>query len=205
MAPVALAGDYNGDGMVDNIDYVVWRKSMNQSVPPFSGADGDGDGVIDQDDYDVWRANFGSSAAAATGTAAALTVTDAGSNVVPAESLPIVVTPAFRQSDVVAAASDVGSSSEQVLFRRSSRPAGEATAAHRPAPRSAFDPRRVASARANDAALLALVSARAADRGATDAAETVWAGCDSADASNASSCDTLDLAFATLGSFALRG
>ena len=28
-------------------------------VPPFSGADGNGDGMINQNDYDVWKANFG--------------------------------------------------------------------------------------------------------------------------------------------------
>jgi hypothetical protein len=28
-------------------------------VPAYSGADGDGDGMIDQDDFDVWKANFG--------------------------------------------------------------------------------------------------------------------------------------------------
>jgi hypothetical protein len=55
----ALPADYNDDNLVDAADYVVWRKTLNQSVAHFSGADGDGDGTIDQDDHGVWRANFG--------------------------------------------------------------------------------------------------------------------------------------------------
>lgn len=30
-----------------------------QVVPQYSGADGNGDGLVDDADYDVWRANFG--------------------------------------------------------------------------------------------------------------------------------------------------
>jgi hypothetical protein len=48
-------------------------------VPPFSGADGDGNGVVDQADYDIWRANFGRTAptiANASAVAAALVETD---------------------------------------------------------------------------------------------------------------------------------
>jgi hypothetical protein len=53
-------GDYNLDGIVDAADYVLWRKTFNQSVAPDgSGADGDGDGIIDDGDYDFWRTRFG--------------------------------------------------------------------------------------------------------------------------------------------------
>jgi hypothetical protein len=48
---VGLAGDYNGDGMVDAADYVVWRKS---------------DGT--QAGYDRWRANFGATIGAGSST-----------------------------------------------------------------------------------------------------------------------------------------
>ncbi|HEX3599261.1 MAG TPA: endonuclease, partial [Lacipirellulaceae bacterium] len=58
-----LAGDYNGDSIVDAADYIVWRSLEGQSVTAFSSADGDGNGVIDNADYDVWRANFGLTAA----------------------------------------------------------------------------------------------------------------------------------------------
>ena len=51
-----LAGDYNGDSIVDAADYVVWRHSQGASITAYAGADGNGDGVIDDADYDVWRA-----------------------------------------------------------------------------------------------------------------------------------------------------
>jgi autotransporter-associated beta strand protein len=44
----SLAGDFNGDGMVDAADYAVWRKGLGT--------------IYTQDDYDDWRANFGQSA-----------------------------------------------------------------------------------------------------------------------------------------------
>ncbi len=44
----SLAGDYNGDGVVDAADYVLWRKDPNAH----GGAGG----------YDTWRANFGATA-----------------------------------------------------------------------------------------------------------------------------------------------
>jgi hypothetical protein len=55
----ALPGDYNLNGVVDAADYVLWRKALGSSVPQYSGADGDGDEMIGEGDYGVWRANFG--------------------------------------------------------------------------------------------------------------------------------------------------
>ena len=60
-----LAGDYNGDLVVDAADYAIWRHLVGQSVTPYSSADGDGDGTIDNADFDVWRAHFGQTATAA--------------------------------------------------------------------------------------------------------------------------------------------
>jgi Dockerin type I domain len=58
--PPSTTGDYNGNGVVDAADYVVWRKTLNQTVPePGDGADGDRSGVIDQGDYEFWRMQFG--------------------------------------------------------------------------------------------------------------------------------------------------
>ncbi|MFO0788985.1 MAG: endonuclease [Pirellulales bacterium] len=57
-----LAGDYNGDLIVDAADYSVWRATAGQSVTPNSGADGDGNGLIDDGDYNLWRSNFGQAA-----------------------------------------------------------------------------------------------------------------------------------------------
>jgi 3-phytase len=58
--PNPLPGDYDGSGIVDHADFVVWRNADGaNSVPPFAGADGNGDGRVDSSDYGVWRANFG--------------------------------------------------------------------------------------------------------------------------------------------------
>jgi hypothetical protein len=46
LAPVGLAGDYNGDDKVDAADYVIWRKR-----PGDFGGNPDG--------YDAWRSHYG--------------------------------------------------------------------------------------------------------------------------------------------------
>ena len=51
--------DYNDNTFVDAADYVLWRETLNQPVPPGSGADGSNNGVIDTADYNLWRAQFG--------------------------------------------------------------------------------------------------------------------------------------------------
>jgi hypothetical protein len=58
----STTGDYNGNGVVDAADYVLWRKTLNQpAFPAGSGADGNANGTIDSGDYDFWRARFGNS------------------------------------------------------------------------------------------------------------------------------------------------
>ncbi|TWT87145.1 hypothetical protein Mal64_26800 [Pseudobythopirellula maris] len=56
----ALAGDYNGNGVVDAADFTVWR-DLRGSAGFGLAADGDGDGVVDDDDYQLWIAHFGQS------------------------------------------------------------------------------------------------------------------------------------------------
>jgi pre-peptidase len=58
-SPPLLPGDYNQNNEIDAADYVLWRKSLGNSVPPYSGADGDGNGSVGQEDNDLWAANFG--------------------------------------------------------------------------------------------------------------------------------------------------
>lgn len=52
-------GDYNNNGVVDAADYVLWRKTMGNSVNVGVAADGDLSGTIDAGDYSTWRQNFG--------------------------------------------------------------------------------------------------------------------------------------------------
>jgi autotransporter-associated beta strand protein len=56
LTPVGLAGDYNGNGVVDAADYVVWRQN-----PGAHGGDPAG--------YDTWRAHFGNTVGAGAGSA----------------------------------------------------------------------------------------------------------------------------------------
>lgn len=58
--PPSVPGDYNGNGVVDAADYVLWRKGD-------LAADSNGDQVVDQADYDFWRARFENTSGAGTG------------------------------------------------------------------------------------------------------------------------------------------
>lgn len=59
LAPLAagVLGDYDGNGVVDAADYVVWRNS-----PTSLQNEGASPGVVDQADYDFWRSRFGATA-----------------------------------------------------------------------------------------------------------------------------------------------
>jgi hypothetical protein len=58
--------DYNGNGVVDGPDYVLWRNTFDQ-IGSGLAADGNSNVAIDQGDYDAWRAHFDLSAGGATG------------------------------------------------------------------------------------------------------------------------------------------
>lgn len=65
-APPLLTGDYNRDGVVDSIDYAVWREGLGLTDrQPYRTADGNGDSRIDSGDLDLWKQNYGSQAPAA--------------------------------------------------------------------------------------------------------------------------------------------
>ena len=67
-----LAGDYNGNGVVDAADYVLWRDTLGSATN--LSADGNGNGMIDSGDYDIWREHFGQTAGISTGVGASAAV-----------------------------------------------------------------------------------------------------------------------------------
>jgi T5SS/PEP-CTERM-associated repeat protein len=73
-----LAGDYNGNGTVDSADYVVWRKTFDQTGENLA-ADGNSNGRVDAADYEFWRSRLGnppgSGAAIATAVPEPATIT----------------------------------------------------------------------------------------------------------------------------------
>src|SRR5947207_1772220 len=56
---VSLPGNFDADNAVGASDYVLWRKTLGQTVTQNAGADASGNGVVDQSDYDAWRKDFG--------------------------------------------------------------------------------------------------------------------------------------------------
>ena len=66
---IALAGDYNDDGIVDAADYAVWRDRLGDVSLPNETVSL---GIVDQEDYNEWRANFGQSASASGGSSGAV-------------------------------------------------------------------------------------------------------------------------------------
>ncbi len=73
MLSVSLPGNANGDNAVNAADYVLWRKTLGQTVTPHTQADASGNGLVDQSDYNVWRNDFG-----ATGVSSSLASNDNG-------------------------------------------------------------------------------------------------------------------------------
>ena len=67
VAAPPTTGDYNHNNVVDAGDYVIWRRTVNQSASPTgSGADGNSNGTIDPGDYTYWRARFGNAVGSGT-------------------------------------------------------------------------------------------------------------------------------------------
>jgi hypothetical protein len=53
-----LGGDYNGDGVVDAGDYVLWQKTYGQEGAQLA-ADGNSNGKVDDGDLLFWQSRFG--------------------------------------------------------------------------------------------------------------------------------------------------
>jgi hypothetical protein len=64
--PGGVAGDYNGNGVVDAADYVLWRNNgplQNEGVTP---------GSVTAEDYAFWRSRFGAASGSGAGVSAAV-------------------------------------------------------------------------------------------------------------------------------------
>ena len=57
-----LPGDYNGNGLVDAVDYTLWRDNLGLDSSVLGG-NGSGAASVVQADYDLWKSHFGESVA----------------------------------------------------------------------------------------------------------------------------------------------
>ena len=53
---VFIAGDYDGNGTVNENDFLYWRNTFGSRT--LLAADGNNNGIIDAADYTVWRDNY---------------------------------------------------------------------------------------------------------------------------------------------------
>lgn len=64
-----VTGDYNGDLAVDGADFLLWQRTLGNSVTPSAGADGSGNGLIDVDDLTLWKSAYGGGSQISAGAA----------------------------------------------------------------------------------------------------------------------------------------
>ena len=67
---IKLPGDFNGDDVVDEDDYTVWRDNLGAANESAINDNGNHLSGVDAADYDVWKAGFGQSAGAGAGSSA---------------------------------------------------------------------------------------------------------------------------------------
>jgi endonuclease/exonuclease/phosphatase family metal-dependent hydrolase len=99
-AVVGLPGDYNDDGVVDAVDYTVWRNNLGDTDEADLNFNGDGGGV-DASDYTWWKERYGDTLPGAGsgsgGLAGTTTLTVAVSE--PVAAKPVAVEPAVEVVD----------------------------------------------------------------------------------------------------------
>jgi hypothetical protein len=57
-APFPLLGDFNNGGVVDALDYTLWRNHLGESDETNISFNGDG-GDVSESDYLVWKTHYG--------------------------------------------------------------------------------------------------------------------------------------------------
>ena len=68
---LAIPGDANADGLVDQADYTVWYNHYGSSGALWTDGDFTGDGLVDQADYTIWFNHYGASGGGAAPAGAA--------------------------------------------------------------------------------------------------------------------------------------
>ena len=64
-----VEGDYNGDGIVNAADYVLWKKGVNPLTNEVTGVT---PGSNTAEDYDAWKARFGNISGSGSGLGAGI-------------------------------------------------------------------------------------------------------------------------------------
>ncbi|HEX4414438.1 MAG TPA: SUMF1/EgtB/PvdO family nonheme iron enzyme [Lacipirellulaceae bacterium] len=94
-----LPGDYNGNGVVDMADYVIWRDHLGTSFQLANEVAGTTPGTVTQEDYTAWRARFGNTSGAGTGASLqGASVPEPGSVLLAATATCVVVSTLRRRS-----------------------------------------------------------------------------------------------------------
>ena len=65
-----VAGDYNGDGVVNTADYTVWRDNLGQNITLPNEDPGTTPGMVTVEDYTFWQSRFGANSGSGTSNVA---------------------------------------------------------------------------------------------------------------------------------------
>lgn len=58
----ATSADFDNDGDIDGVDFLVWQRGVGKSTPVHGDGDADLDGDVDAGDSSIWEATYGQSA-----------------------------------------------------------------------------------------------------------------------------------------------
>ena len=144
MSPIA--GDANGDGIVDQADYTSWYNSYGATGATWRQGDFNFDGMVDQADYTTWYNNYGASGGSAAPAAASVVLSLAPDDSVlaagtVANEAPTGSSPApMDVSPPAAASADLPKSAAPAMVVQPARPAAPTFPGRHRAPRPAFAP-----------------------------------------------------------------
>jgi hypothetical protein len=124
-AAPTLAGDYDGNGKVEQADYTFWKSNFGATAGIGLQADGNGNGSVDAADYTVWRDNLGAMLPGAGSAAVAV----AGGEPEPVTVTQLVSEPMAVREPIAAAAPAIVDSAFAGFVLDNSAPASQVKAA----------------------------------------------------------------------------